>query len=407
MPTSLLYIVTIMKKLFFYLLLLAATTLVSCHQKVLMYIELNNSSDDFRQNEMICIPLDSIRAHTSVDISNIIVKDEEGEEVPYQVISYPTEAIIFPATPKSNITTVYTLCKGTPKAVTPLVSARFVPERKDDFAWENNLAAYRMYGPALAPENPSNGVDLWLKCTDELVVDTFYYREHNLGKPYHVNYGKGLDCYKVGHQPGCGGWFPMIKGIPQIGTQYERWEILSEGPLQVSFRLYYDAYPLASLDSAKASAMLTITCSAWQPVCKAEVCFVAPEDVDSTLLFGAGIFLHNATACDTIPVGGNTQICAKTGSIAYAENAVADAGDPQGRNYAAVILPGMREALPIDGSLVATGEFTLTPGTNLLNATYYFGGGWSEWHYLTDQDWFEAISLAARTIAEPTTWTIR
>ena len=40
------------------------------------------------------------------------------------------------------------------------VFGRFVPERKDDFAWENEYAAFRMYGPALAPENPSNGVDM-------------------------------------------------------------------------------------------------------------------------------------------------------------------------------------------------------------------------------------------------------
>ena len=43
------------------------------------------------------------------------------------------------------------------------VFGRYVPERKDDIAWENEYAAFRFYGPALAPENPSNGVDLWLK----------------------------------------------------------------------------------------------------------------------------------------------------------------------------------------------------------------------------------------------------
>ncbi|MBQ5379604.1 MAG: DUF4861 family protein, partial [Paludibacteraceae bacterium] len=61
------------------------------------------------------------------------------------------------------------------------VYGRYVPERKDDFAWENEYAAFRMYGPALKSENPSNGVDLWLKASPELVVDSFYYREHVLG----------------------------------------------------------------------------------------------------------------------------------------------------------------------------------------------------------------------------------
>ena len=76
------------------------------------------------------------------------------------------------------------------QAVQPKVYGRYVPERKDDFAWENEYAAFRMYGPALKPENPSNGVDLWLKASPELVVDSFYYREHVLGLPYHINYGK-------------------------------------------------------------------------------------------------------------------------------------------------------------------------------------------------------------------------
>ena len=85
------------------------------------------------------------------------------------------------------------------------VYGRYVPERKDDFAWENEYAAFRLYGPALLPENPSNGVDLWLKSSPELRVDSMYYYEFELGKPYHINYGKGLDCYKVAHTVGCGG----------------------------------------------------------------------------------------------------------------------------------------------------------------------------------------------------------
>ena len=106
------------------------------------------------------------------------------------------------------------------------VFGRFVPERKDDFAWENEYAAFRMYGPALAPENPSNGVDLWLKASPELIVDSFYYREHELGLPYHINYGKGLDCYKVGHTTGCGGLAIVADGKLWIGGPYSRHEIL-------------------------------------------------------------------------------------------------------------------------------------------------------------------------------------
>ena len=32
---------------------------------------------------------------------------------------------------------------------------RFVPERRDDFAWENDRIAFRVYGPACSPVSPS------------------------------------------------------------------------------------------------------------------------------------------------------------------------------------------------------------------------------------------------------------
>ena len=49
--------------------------------------------------------------------------------------------------------------------------ARFVPERTDDYAWENNRVAFRIFGPAaqkMAEEGIprgtlTSGVDAWLK----------------------------------------------------------------------------------------------------------------------------------------------------------------------------------------------------------------------------------------------------
>ena len=85
----------------------------------------------------------------------------------------------------------FTACQK--EAVQPKVYGRYVPERKDDFAWENEYAAFRMYGPALADENPSNGVDLWLKNSPALAVDTMYARELKDGRPYHINYDGNTD----------------------------------------------------------------------------------------------------------------------------------------------------------------------------------------------------------------------
>ena len=360
-----------------------------------------NPSDDYRVLEPISIPLGDLQLAEDA-FNNLVLKDAEGKELAFQLVTYPEPSLLFFATTKAYFTSTYTLVKGKPSPAQPLVSARFVPERKDDFAWENNLAAYRMYGPALAPENPSNGVDLWLKCTDELIVDSFYYREHELHLPYHVNYGKGLDCYKVGHTPGCGGWFPVVGGKPQVGCQYDRWEMLDQGPLAVTFRLYYDHYPLADLDSAEMKATVTITCLAHRQLCKAEVetqtsqslCDGSPALGEQRLELGAGIFLHTGTSNPEIPVAGAPQLCVKGGYIAYAENAVSDAGEAQGRNYAAVVMPTMDRCYVEENTLMAVSE-------EKRHLTYWFGGGWSEWGYPEDSDWFTQTGCSARLVREP------
>lgn len=380
-----------MKKTIFIFL---ALLLVGCTETVVKTITVINPSDDYRVNEAIVVPLSDLQKDVC-DFSNLTLKDEEGNEVAYQLLSYPEASLLFFATTKAHFSSKFTLVKGEPAPVTPLVHARFVPERKDDFAWENDLAAYRMYGPALAPENPSNGVDLWLKCTDELIVDSFYYREHELHLPYHVNYGKGLDCYKVAHTPGCGGWFPVVNGKPQIGGQYDRWEILDKGPLAVTFRLYYDHYPLADLDSAQMTAVVTLTCMAHQQLTQAEVEVTYPDTLD----LGAGIFLHTATANPDIPLAGAPQYSVNGGYIAYAENAVADAGDQQGRNYAAVVMPAMNRCFVEDNTLVAVSE-------EQSSMTYYFGGGWSEWQYPNDSDWFSQTGYTARLVRQPSLWKV-
>ena len=380
-----------MKKTF---IILLAALLAGCSDTVVRTISVTNPSDDYRVLEPVFVPLSDLQQDIS-NFSMLKLKNEEGQELPYQLVGYPEASLLFFATTKAHFSSKYTLVEGKPAEVKPLVSARFVPERKDDFAWENDLAAYRMYGPALAPENPSNGVDLWLKCTDELIVDSFYYREHELHLPYHINYGKGLDCYKVAHTPGCGGWFPLIGGTPQIGTQYDRYEVLDRGPLAVRFRLYYDNYPLADLDSTEVKAVVTITCIAHQQLCKAEVSVAYPEDLE----LGAGIFLHTATSNPLIPLAGSPQLCVNGGYIAYAENAIADAGDYEGRNYAAVVMAELDRAYVEDNTLIAvSGEHTFM--------TYWFGGGWSEWGYPQDRDWFSAVSYSARLVREPSAWKV-
>lgn len=66
--------------------------------------------------------------------------------------------------------------------------SRFVPERIDDYAWENNRVAFRMYGPTaqrmvengVSGGTLSSGIDAWLKKVDYPIINKWYKKEQKL-----------------------------------------------------------------------------------------------------------------------------------------------------------------------------------------------------------------------------------
>lgn len=83
------------------------------------------------------------------------------------------------------------------------VEARFVPERMDDFAFENDKVAFRVYGPALKDSAENSGTDCWLKRVDYPIINKWYEGERE-GISYHADHGEGYDPYHVGNSLGCG-----------------------------------------------------------------------------------------------------------------------------------------------------------------------------------------------------------
>jgi len=256
------------------------------------------------------------------------------------------------------------------------VYGRYVPERKDDFAWENEYAAFRMYGPALKTENPSNGVDLWIKNTPALVVDTMYARELKDNRPYHINYDGNLDCYKVGHTCGAGGLVVIADGKTWIGGPYDRWEILEQTPNKFVFRLEYDSLLVAG---HLLHESITITAAAGQKYNKAEVVLTANGEwtKGESLLVGGGIYMH-----DTVDY---YMSIPENGYVFYEEEALSDkqaakmnyeynGSTSQGRIQMSVKTPGATLTDIVDGNLVAVRPYEL--GDTL---TYYFGATWSKW----------------------------
>jgi len=93
----------------------------------------------------------------------------------------------------------------------PVTFCRFVPEREDDFAWENDKIAFRAYGPALEKKGEDSGFDAWLKRVETPIIEKWY-AGYLKGISYHKDHGEGYDPYKVGSSRGCGGLALWIDG---------------------------------------------------------------------------------------------------------------------------------------------------------------------------------------------------
>ena len=91
--------------------------------------------------------------------------------------------------------------------------ARFVPERTDDYAWENDKVAFRVYGPTAQKMfekgdkagTLSSGVDAWLKRVEYPIINKWYKKTTDKTGSYHEDTGEGLDNFHVGISRGVRG----------------------------------------------------------------------------------------------------------------------------------------------------------------------------------------------------------
>jgi hypothetical protein len=119
----------------------------------------------------------------------------------------------------------------------------FMPQRKDDFAWENDRIAYRIYGPALeATGEITSGLDVWVKRTRKPIVEKWYYLA-----AYHKDHGEGLDMYKVGPSRGCGATGIWREGKLSVANNFVSWRLLENGPSRVAFELSYAPYDVSGV----------------------------------------------------------------------------------------------------------------------------------------------------------------
>jgi len=118
------------------------------------------------------------------------------------------------------------------------VYSKFVPEREDDFAWENDKVAFRMYGPSSNSSGPVSGVDCWLKRVNYSIIDKWY-EAHTNDISYHTDWGEGYDPYHVGATRGCGGTALWIDGKAFPAGTFKAWRIIENKRNKTTFELDY------------------------------------------------------------------------------------------------------------------------------------------------------------------------
>jgi len=128
---------------------------------------------------------------------------------------------------------------------------RFVPEREDDFTWENDKVAFRIYGPSSGGKGPVSGVDPWFKKVDYAIIDKWY-AEHFAGQSYHEDNGEGHDIYHVGPSRGAGGTAIWIDGVAYAAAMYKSYEVQQSGGDVVEFTVQYEwDTPLGAVAESK------------------------------------------------------------------------------------------------------------------------------------------------------------
>lgn len=363
-----------------------AALLTACAAPTLK-IEVSNLSETDREDETVEVAWSEVAALKGSTPENIVVFDDENEEIPSQVLYLgedEPQALIFQCDVEEQATRIYTIKTGQRSAYAPKAYGRFVPERLDDYAWENDKVAFRAYGPALetAPGEmlATPGFDTWVKCVDTLVVDARYLRGN-----YHHNYGDGMDCYKVGRTLGAGASAPYVNDTLWMSRNFATWETLDNGPIRTTVRFTYAPF---AVGNRQVSLTKVISLDAGSHFNRIENTY---EGDFTTLPVAAGFVRHDVKG-----------LTATEEWLGFYE-AASDSKQPEidGDLYFGVILPGADFLADAAGHALAVTEVE-----NGVPSVYYAGSGWSQGGVEDMPDWMETLEQTTASVAAPLIVTI-
>lgn len=235
--------------------LVVAIVLASCTPATKTITITNNLAID-RDFETVEISKSDLKLEETDSLENYGLLD--NKDIP-QIIQYidnnndgKADILLFQPRVNPNTFATFTIVK------TPLKSpqgdnskeicySRFVPERIDDYTWENDKVAFRVFGPVaqkmfedgVEGGTISSGVDCWLKRVEYPIINKWYKKNTEGTGSYHEDTGEGLDNFHVGTSRGCGGIAVRIDTSYYISKNFISYKTLTTGSIRTSFYIEY------------------------------------------------------------------------------------------------------------------------------------------------------------------------
>lgn len=371
-------------------------------------VTVTHDLDIARPSETITVPWKQVNAALpGAMLQKIAVRDAAGQVLPYQVTNVLPEAkdpkgegvaygeLIFQhdfAAGEKSATFTIEKIEGVAPVFPSKAFARYVPERLDDFAWENDKVGHRTYGPALAEPAPAgvakevlvtSGLDVWCKRVAYPIVDRWYNKGHD---HYHKDEGEGMDMYQVGPSRGCGGTGIWDGQMLHVGRNYAAWKVIANGPIRAIFELSYATW---MADGVMVSEVKRFTVDAGHNLDQIESTFAVTGAKEVTV--GIGL---NKTPADK---GQAAKIAltpdAKAGTLT--QWVVQSRNDSLGT---ALIVPAEFVGFAED----ARNELVLAKATSGKPLRYYAGAGWSRaGEFTTSEAWNAYVAACAQMIRSP------
>ncbi|MDR0832645.1 MAG: DUF4861 domain-containing protein [Candidatus Symbiothrix sp.] len=364
--------------------LLLTSTLV---QAAGLQIVVQNPSEFDRSHELVELPLTKLENWIQLKEGEVYeVHNRKQEIVPSQVTS--DGLLLFQSGLRQNETATFTVVSGAKQEFAPKTYGRFIQERKDDFAWENDRVAFRIYGQALIPvDGPSNGLDVWYKRTNALVVDKWYKNDLENHIPYHNDNGEGLDDYKVGRTLGAGAMAPYPQDQLVLNENFVTPQVIENGPLRTTFKLIYK--PVV-VDGKTYAESRTFSIDAGSQLTKV----VQEYGFDTPTPVAAGIVKRDT---QDRPI-----IASDKSYILYQEPAT----DKASGVTIAVLYPAGFDKTVVhsDGTSHILGVTTYQPN---MPVTYYTGYNWSEFGFKTVDEFQHYLEKFKARLAKPFIVTIK